>query len=96
MLEAMFKGTQLRYIGISLNLMNNVNNTDSLQNQFEKQCFQVDLIYPVALRLTEVDRISLMMRGAISPTVATGYLFLALANLLVWLVIGESIWFTST
>lgn len=88
LLEAMFKGAQLRYIEISTNLMHIVNDTDSLQNQFEEQCFQADLIYPVALKLTEVDRISLTMRGLISSTVATGYLFLALANMLVWLMIG--------
>ena len=88
LLEAIFKGAQIRYIEISANLMKMVNDTDSLQNQFEAQNFEGGMIYPVALKLTEVDRLILMARGVISPTIATVYLFLALANTLVWIKVG--------
>ena len=88
LLEAMFKGAQIRYIEISTNLMHVVNDTESLQRQFEAQRFEGGIIYPVSLNLTEVDRLILMGRGIISPTVATIYLFLSFANALVWMVIG--------
>ena len=84
LLEAMFKGAQIRYIEISANLMRVVNDTDSLQHQFETQNFEAGIIYPVALNRTEVDRLILIWRGIISPTIATIYLFLAFAYALVW------------
>jgi hypothetical protein len=88
LLEAMFKGAQVRYIEISSNLMRMVNDTDSLQNQFEMKNFEDGTIYPVALNLTEIDRLILMGRGIISPSVATVYLFLGFANALVWIAFG--------
>lgn len=84
LLESMFKGTQIRYIETSKSMMHIVNDTDSLQRQFEMQKFDDKLIYPLSLNLTEIDRIILMGRGFISPTVATVYLFLAFANTLIW------------
>jgi len=88
LLEAIFKGAQIRYIEISSNLVKVANETDSLQRQFEKMSFDSETIYPLALNLKEIDRLILMGRGIISPTIATIYLFLAFANLLVWLVIS--------
>ncbi len=85
LLESLFKGTQIRYISVSSKLMQMVNDTDSLQRQYEAKHFEPGLIYPVALKLTEVDRLILMVRGIISPTVATIYLFLGFANSLVWM-----------
>ena len=87
LLEAIFKGAQIRYIEISANLMHVVNDTDSLQHQFGTRNFQGGIIYPVALNLTEVDRLILMGRGIVSPTIATPYLFLAFANSLVWMAV---------
>lgn len=87
LLEAMFKGVQIRYIEISTNLMHVVNSTDSLQQQFAARNFQSGIIYPVALNLTEIDRLVLLGRGIISPTIATSYLFLAFANVLVWMAV---------
>ena len=52
------------------------------------QKFEDNLIYPLSLNLKEIDRLTLMGRGIISPTIATIYLFLAFANTLVWLAIG--------
>jgi hypothetical protein len=89
LLESIFKGAQIRYIETSVKLMRMVNDTDSLQHQFEIQRFNDELIYPLALNLKERDRLILMGRGLISPTIATAYLFLAFANTLVWLTIGR-------
>ncbi len=86
LLEALFKGAQIRYIEVSSRLVKAANDADSLQRQFEKKSFDSDIIYPVALNLTEKDRLILMGRGIISPTIATVYLFLSFANLLVWIV----------
>ena len=88
LLEAMFKGAQIRYIEMSAKLMDFVNDTDALEHQFSLQKFSGGLIYPVALKLTEVERLTLMGRGLISPTIATVYLFLTFANYLVWLAVG--------
>jgi hypothetical protein len=88
LLEGMFKGAQIRYIEISTKLMHVVNDTDSLQNQFEARRFQSETIYPVSLKLREVDCLILMGRGIISPTIATCYMFLAFANTLVWMAVG--------
>ena len=88
LLEGMFKGVQIRYMEISANLMRVVNDTDSLQQQFESRKFHAGIIYPVALKLNEIDRAILMWRGIISPTIATAYLFLAFANALVWMALG--------
>jgi hypothetical protein len=87
LLEAMFKGIQIRYIETSENLMRLANDTDALQRQFETKRFAVGTIYPVALNLTEVERVILMGRGVVSSTIATIYLFLAFANALVWMAI---------
>lgn len=89
LLEAIFKGAQIRYIEISLKLVKVANDTDSLQKQFEKMSFDGETVYPLALNLREIDRLILMGRGIISPTIATIYLFLAFANLLVWLVVSS-------
>jgi hypothetical protein len=86
LLEALFKGAQLRYIQISANLMRVVNDTATLQQQFEERNFKGGVIYPVALNLTELDRLILMLRGIVSPTIATVYLFLGFANALSWMV----------
>lgn len=87
MLEAMFKGAQIRYIEISAKLMDAVNDTDRLDHQFELQKLDSGIIYPVAIRLSEMERMILMGRGLISPTVATVYLFLGFANLMVLLAV---------
>ena len=81
------KGAQIRYIEISEKLMHAVNDTNSLQNQFEALNFKSGIIYPLALNLSESDRFFLMLRGIISPTITTAYLFLGFANLLVLIVV---------
>jgi hypothetical protein len=88
LLEAMFKGAQIGYIRTSLRLMQVVNDTGSLQKQFEEQEFEGGIVYPLALKPTEKERLVLMGKGFISPTVATVYLFLAFANALIWLALG--------
>jgi hypothetical protein len=88
LLEAIFKGAQIRYIEISSKLIKVANDADSLQKQFETKVFDKEIIYPVSLNLTEFERLVLMGRGFISPTIATIYLFLAFANLLIWLIVG--------
>ena len=69
--------------------MNVVNDTGSLQKQFEEQEFERGIVYPLALNPTEKQRLILMARGFISPTVATVYLFLAFANALVWVAVTQ-------
>lgn len=88
LLEAIFKGAQIRYMEVSTKLIGVANDTDLLQKQFEKMSFDDVTIYPVDLNLTEMDRLVLMGRGLVSPTIATIYLFLAFANLLVWLAVS--------
>lgn len=87
LLEALFKGFQSRYIEISTKLMDIVNDRVALDRQFQERAFESGAVYPVALKLTEFDRLSLLGRGIMSPTVATPYLFLAFSNLLVWLAV---------
>jgi hypothetical protein len=86
LLEAIYKGVQIRYLEISENLMRVVNDTYSLQKQFEAKNFEAEIIYPVSLNLKELDRVVLMRRGIISPTIATVYMFLGVANILVWIL----------
>jgi hypothetical protein len=88
LLESIFKGAQIRHIETSVKLVRMVNDTYFLQHQFEMQRFEDGLIYPLALNLKEKDRLILMGRGIISPTIAAAYLFLAFANMLVWIAIG--------
>ena len=63
LLEAMFKGAQIGYIRTSLKLMQVVNDTGSLQKQFEKQQFEGGIVYPLALKPTEIERLALMGKG---------------------------------
>ena len=93
LLESMFKGIQIRYIEISSNLMKMVNDTESLEAQFKQRRFADSSIFPIALNLNEVERGILMGRGLISPMVATVYLFLGFANMLVWVALGQAISF---
>ena len=84
-LEAMYKGVQIRYIEASKRLMAFVNDNEKLKRQFEKQQFTPGIVYPVALEISELDRLIMLIRGLISPTVATVYLFLGFSNVLVLL-----------
>ena len=84
LLEAMFRGIQFRYIAKSRELSEFLNDKDALDACFEKREFPPGLIYPVGLRTTEWANLARFLRGITSATVATLYLFLGLANVLLW------------
>ncbi len=86
LLEAMFKGTQLQYIGLSRRITAALNDASGLEEQFTRREFDPGLVYPVAGSRAELEKLRLWFRGMISPTVATIYLFLGFTNVLVWLV----------
>ena len=86
LLEAMFKGAQLQYMGLSRRITDALNDAAGLEDQFSRREFDPGLVYPVAAPRTEIEKLRLWLRGIISPTVATIYLFLGFTNVLVWLV----------
>ena len=87
-LEAQYKGVQLSYIEASEKLVAFVNDYERLNDQFSKSEFETGMIYPLAIERTEKERLLLLLRGLISPTVATVYLFIAFTNMIIWLIVN--------
>lgn len=89
LLEAMYKGSQSHYIDASKKLVAFINDASAVRQQFSQQRFSAGIIYPVTIQATELDKAIMLARGLISPTVATVYLFLGLANILVAISSGR-------
>jgi hypothetical protein len=87
LLEAQFKGVQIQYKKISRKLMDFVNDNADFDEQFSQSAFRAGIIHPVALHRTELEKVSSMMIGFLSPTVSTVYLFLGTVNALIWLAV---------
>lgn len=85
MLEALFRATQNRYIEKSRELSAFLNDEVALERSFASRQFPPGIVYPVGLRENEWRNLLRFLRACISPHVATLYLFLALANVLLWL-----------
>ena len=88
LLEGFFRGIQARYIDRSNEVTRLLNDRKALDSCFESQEFPSNVVYPMTFHESQISKLSMYGRGLIAPSVATLYLFLALVNYLLWLVVN--------
>ncbi len=91
LLESMFRGAQIRYLAKSQELTEFVRNHQVVADMFARREVPTHLIYPVGLRSSKLETARLLLRGLLTPTVATLYLFLGFSTVLVWMAV-EILW----
>jgi hypothetical protein len=90
LLEALFKGIQLRYIDQSSMLGDFLNDAAQVEDSFVKKRLPQNSVYPIAVKETELQGAVRLGRGMITPTIVTLYLFLGLINLFIWMVVSTT------
>jgi len=88
LLEGIFQGFHFRHMNRCKRLARLLNNTKKLDEYFSSLDFPANVIY-VTTGFDESikERLMLLCRGLIAPSVAILYLFLATINCLVWLLV---------
>ena len=85
MFEGMFRGIQRRYIERPGRTTTFANDAAALHHAFNTRTFPPDLVFPLTLSETELERLKMWGHGLMSPVVATLYLFVGLVTYLLWL-----------
>ena len=67
-----------------------LNDEGALDAAFARRSLPPGLVCPVGMRASEWKNLVGFLRGLTAPTVATVYLFLSLATVLVWLALGAA------
>src|SRR5262245_6510405 len=74
LLEALFKGIQLRYTDQSNMLGAFLNDTTQVENSFVNKRLPPNSVYPLGIKETELEGALRFGRGMITPTIVTLYL----------------------
>lgn len=85
MFEGMFRGVQRRYIERTRWITSFVNDRAAVEHAFATRAFPPNLVFPLTLAESELDRLRMWGHGLISPFVATLYLFVGLVTYLLWI-----------
>ena len=90
LLEALFKGIQLRYIDQSLKFGAFLNNATKVENSFVNKRLPPNFAYPIGIKETELEGAVRFATRVITPTILTLYLFLGLINFFIWMVVSAN------
>jgi hypothetical protein len=88
LLAAYFRGLQARSLSSTTAIIELLNDADRLDRCFDSETLPEGMVYPLVLPETQAYKLRFYLKGIISPSVATIYLFLGLVNLLLVLAVA--------
>jgi len=86
-LEGYFRGIQSRFLISSQAITEFLNNQKKLDDCFNKQRFETNLVYPMTHKESEFVKLKMYAKGLIAPSVGILYIFLSFINYLIWLAL---------